>query len=738
MNKMLALKRKTLREKQPRQRYRVGAIVLTGVVCAFAVWWTPVQAQDAEAEETTTEQVQIPEEVDPQAATTTEDPTIPVEELRLLVQPLTLAELEIEAAAWLVLLKEKAKEISAAEIAIKRQNLAIDKQEEAAGALEEAQKNLAEAEEAQAGATPGSPEYEEAAKKVEEAKENLKVAQEAIEEAAETNQQIKEDETSSSVLEKAEETGELEAAKQAIEDAKKAREEMEAGSLGYEATTENIDTLEAAIKDVEDAKEAQDATISDSPEHKEATQQLETSLEALKKAREAIEGVDAPEEQSSENLDELTATLENTEVDVDGEEKVAGLPEVAESQGELQEQQQQLEEAGTQLEENAEADSEEKNQLVVAVTELQEERTAIIDRFNVILDELEKKGGTPESYRKYIQAVSGIELDLADTEGLGLRLLNWFSSEEGGLRWANNTGKFFGVFIGVAIASQVLGIIVNQAFLRLSHISQLLRNFVVIVIQRGGILIAFLLALTALEVSLGPILALLGGVSFVLAFALQSNIGNFASGLMIMAYKPFDVGDEVKIGDLWCYVDSITLANTRLKGWNAQIYTVPNNTIWSSTIENLTTQDIRRGGISLRISFDTNLHWVKEILLEIGKSHPLTLDNPAPSVFPYKGGEYYVSVGIKFWTKTKDFWTAYEEILFMVQERFAKEGISIIPQQDIRIHHAAANGKTPELVSQMPVEPLEPQLSKRSTQSYFDPESFDPGVSVGADPDGPD
>lgn len=736
---MLPLKPKIFREKPPKPRYRVGAIVLTGVVCAVAVWWTPVRAQDAEAEETTTEQVQVPTEVDPAGATTTADPTIPVEELRLLVQPLTLAELEIEAAAWLVLLKEKAKEISAAEITIKRENLAIDKQEEAANALEEAQKSLAEAEEAQANATFGSSEYEEAAKKVEDAKENLKVAQASIEEAAETKQQIEEDETSSSALDKAEETKQVETAKQAVENAKTAREEMTAGSLSYEAATEKIDTLEAALKDVEDAQEAQDATIPDSPEHQEATQQLKDALEALKKAREAIEGADTPDEQSSKNLDELTATLENTEVDVDGEEKVAGPPEVGDSQEELQEQEQQLEEAAEQLEENAEAESEEKNQLVVAVTELQGERTAIIDRFNVILDELEKKGGDPESYRQYIQAVSGVELDITDTEGLGLRLINWFQSEEGGLRWVNNTGKFFGVFIGVAIASQVFGIIVNQAFLRLSHISQLLRHFLVMLIKRGGILVAFLLALTALEVSLGPILALVGGVSFVLAFALQSNIGNFASGLMIMAYKPFDVGDEVKIGDLWCYVDSITLANTKLKGWDAQIYTVPNNTIWSSTIENLTTQGIRKGGVSVRISFDTNLRRVKKILLEIANSHPLTLDNPAPSVFPYKGADYYVSIGIKFWTKTNDFWTAYEEILYMVQERFAKEGISILPQQDIRIHHAATNGKTPELVSQMPGELLEPQLSQHNTGSFFDPESsLASAVSVDADPDGPD
>jgi len=715
---MLAKKLKTSRENPFIWRYRVRAIVLTGVVCTFAVCWTPVRAQEAEAEETTTEQVQIPTEVDPQAAITTEASTIPVEELRLLVQPLTLAELENEAAAWLLLLKEKVNEISTVEIAIKRENLAIDKQQEAVEALEAAKQAFTEAEEAQAGATPGSPDYEEAAKKVEEAKENLRVAQDAVEEAAETQKHVEEDAAFSSALEKAEETGELEGAKQALEDAKKAREEMDAGSLPYETATEKIDTLEAAIKDVEDAEEAQEGTITDSPEYQEATQQLEAALAALKQAREAIEGADAQQEQSSENLDELTATLENT-----GEEN----PEVGDSQGELQEQEQQLEETAEQLEENAAAESEEKNQLVIAVTKLQEERTAIIDRFNVILDDLEKKGGEAEFYRKYIQAVSGIEIDLADTEGSGLRLINWFQSEEGGLRWVNNTGKFLGVFIGVAIASQLFGIIVNQTLSRFSNVSQLLRNFLVILIKRGGIGVGFLLALTALEVSLGPILALVGGVSFVLAFALQSNLGNIASGIMIMVYKPFDVGDEIKVNDLWGIVNSINLANTQIRGWNKQIFTLPNNTIWSSTIENLTTQDLRRGKVPIHVSFDTNLRKVKKILLEIGNSHPLTLENPPVTAYVYKGKDYYVGTGIKFWSKTEDFWTVYEDITFMIQERFAKEGISIaIPQQDIRLHYATANGKTPELVSQVPVEHLEPQPSKHNAEAPDDGEpSFD-------------
>ncbi len=705
---MFALKLNKSRGKPPRKHYRMRAIALTGLIVVFGFWSTPVRPQEAEAEaeEAATEEVVTPPEADPETAITTQEPDIPVEELKLLVQPLTLTELESEAAAWLILLKSKAQEISEAEIAIKRQNVSIDKQEEAASQLEEAQKALAEAEEAQKNAEEGSPEAEEAAKKLEEAKDNLQEAEEAVGEAVEAEERLEEDQASSSVLEQAEEAGELKKAEEALKEAEKARDDLEAGSSEYEAATEKIDALEAAIKDFEEAREVQEGTVPDSPEYEKATEELKAPFEAMKKAREAIEGKDAPEEseeQSSDKVEDLAATLQDTEVDADGDVKVAVDPDAADLEGNLEGQEEQLEEAAEELEENAEEDSEEKNELVIAVTELQEERTAVIDRFNVVLDELEKKGGDVEFYRKYIQAVSSIELDLEDTEGLGLRLVNWFQSDEGGMRWVNHIGVFLGVFIGFIILSQLLGMILNQGLSRFSNISQLLRNFLVMLVKRGGIVVGFLIALTALEVSLGPIIALLGGASFVLAFALQSNLGNLASGLMLLAYKPFDVGDEVIVNELWGYVKSISLASTQIQGFQAQIYTVPNNTIWGSTIENLTSDKVRKGSIGVRLSFDTNFRKTKEILKEIANAHPLTLEEKPAGIFPFKGGDYYTSLGVSFWTKTEDFWYAYDDILCDIQERFAKEGISILPEQNLRIRNVS-DEEAPKLISQTPEE----------------------------------
>lgn len=697
--------------KKLSQRIRIRAIVLTGVVCIFAVSTPPVRAQEkTEAKEDKVEEVQLAPTGDPKAATTTKQVDIAVDELKVLVKPLTLAELQNEAAGWMLLLQTKAKEISQAEVAIKRQNLAITKQEEGAQALEQAKKALEEAEKLQSAATPGSPEYQEAAKKVEEAKANFKTAQEAVEEAKTTKEELKEDNALRGALEKAKDTGNLDQAKQTLDNKKKARDEMVAGSLNYEEATKTIDKLDAAIKAVEDAQKAQKGAKPNSPEYKEATQQLDKAQAALKQLLQEL-GAGTTEQstqQSSQNLDQATAALENTQIDSSGTEKVAGPPGVADTPEKLNQQQQQLEKTTEQLEKSAEAESDAKNQLVATVTELQAQQTAIIDRFNVVLDEFEKKGGAAEPFRKYIQAVSGIELDAKDTEGLGLRLIGWAQSDEGGMRWANNTGKFLGVFITTIIAAQLLGTLLNLTLSKVGGTSVLMRHFIVMLIKRGGILLGFLLALTALEVSLGPVLALLGGVSFVLAFALQSNLGNLASGLMIMAYKPFDVGDEIKVGGLWGYVDSITLANTKIKGFSGQIFTVPNNTVWGDTIENLSHDQIRQFKIWLRVGFEDDLAQVEQLLVEILKSHPKVLENPAPGTLVWELEDYYISINVKAWTKKEDYWKVYQDAIRMIQARFNKEGIKLaaIPKNAIEIKevsHGNGSGQLSHFVPEIPV-----------------------------------
>ena len=325
-------------------------------------------------------------------------------------------------------------------------------------------------------------------------------------------------------------------------------------------------------------------------------------------------------------------------------------------------------------------------------TELQTDRAAIIERFDVVLDAIDKKGGDTTSYRNYVDAVSGIELDVTDTEGLGVRLVAWLTAEEGGLRWLINVSRFVGILVASVIVSQLVGRFTHRALRKFGNTSTLFREFAVISLKRTVLVIGAMLALTSLGVSLGPVLAVLGGASFVLAFALQSNLGNFASGLMLLVTKPFDVGDEVKVAGYWAFVDSISLANTKLKDFGGNIVTLPNNTVWGADIINYTHTDIRKLQFSVYVKFEQDLDKIHRIWMDIVNSQPKLLKEPAPGWFPWNGHyEYYISVSLSAWSKKEDYWPLYVELLKLIQQQFQDHGIELAaPQQTINL---SSNGE---------------------------------------------
>ncbi|MBC6418242.1 MAG: mechanosensitive ion channel [Prochloron sp. SP5CPC1] len=655
-------------------RSRISVAFTAGFICIFVAWGFPARPQGAkiELEETIIASTSIVEEDSDLAGTvTTADSTIPVDELKLLVKPLTLEELEQEAKGWLFLLKDKVQAISDTEITIKRENRILEAEKSAITAVESAKTKLEIAQEALKNAAPDSPESESASKKVEAAREDLKKALEAIESVIEIQEEEAKDEALQAVLEKAEADKEVKEAKEILKQTQQERENLTAGSPEYQETTEKIEALEQGIADLEKAEEEQQGAAPDSPEYAEATKKVEQARIAIKQATEAIQGKATEDKSSSsgENLEEAASALEDTQ---------------------LQETERKLQRITQQLKKNAEAESELKAQLLMSVTNLQSERIEIVDRFKVVLNELENKGGDGASYRKYIQAISTVELDLKDTEGLGVRLGSWLLSEEGGRRWVINVGKFVAILVITSILVQFLASFLNKFLSSYKNVSALLRQFVIIFVKRGGMVLGFVIALTALEISIGPVVALLGGASFVAAFALQSNLGNFASGLMLMLNKPFDVGDEVKIAGVWGWVDSISLANTKIKGWDKEIISIPNNTVWGGKIENLTTSDTRRGGFTVRLKHGADIRKVKKILIDLAKSHPKVIENPPPGTFAWGYSDYCVPLGLKFSTKTEDFWSAFEDLTVMVQEKIERGELEYaLPQQDLRIQNVS-------------------------------------------------
>ncbi len=229
----------------------------------------------------------------------------------------------------------------------------------------------------------------------------------------------------------------------------------------------------------------------------------------------------------------------------------------------------------------------EKTKLLEQAAAAREERTRLIDRLNLVLGELKSKGGARDEFDTYVAAVSGLSVKVDDVSAAWTTVISWLKSPEGGIRYGKNILLFIGVLVIFRIISGVLGSVTNRALSSFKNVSKLLRDFTVNTVSKVTFFVGFVVALSMLEVNIGPFLAAMGAVGFVIGFALQGTLSNFASGIMILLYRPYDLGDHVTVAGVTGVVQSMTLVSTVLKNKDGHIVTIPNSAIWGGTITNL-------------------------------------------------------------------------------------------------------------------------------------------------------
>jgi len=175
-----------------------------------------------------------------------------------------------------------------------------------------------------------------------------------------------------------------------------------------------------------------------------------------------------------------------------------------------------------------------------------------------------------------------------------------------------------------------------------------------------------------------------------LGFALQDTLSNFASGMMILLYRPFDTGDVVEAGGVFGTVSNMSLVNTTVLTFDNQTLVIPNNKIWGEVIKNVTAQKIRRVDMTFGISYSDDIPKAENILRDILTSHDKVLEDPEPVVRLHTLGESSVDFIARPWVKRDDYWDVYWDITREVKMRFDAEGISIpFPQRDVHVHVSA-------------------------------------------------
>jgi len=343
------------------------------------------------------------------------------------------------------------------------------------------------------------------------------------------------------------------------------------------------------------------------------------------------------------------------------------------------------------LSEKAEAYSEKlqkRRQLLIKnLTLLRSDKNDTLERFYIVLASWESKGGDGKELHLYADALSGTTVDLSDSDAAWLTVKGWLMSQDGGLRWLANILKFLTALVIVYLLSRTAGKITDAALSRNRNFSTLLKKFIQVSVRRIILIIGFIVSLTLIEINVGPVLALIGAAGLVVGLALQSTLSNFASGMLILIYRPFDVGDIIEIDGVIGTVDSMTLLSTAIKTFDNQHLVVPNNNIWGTTIVNVTGSTTRRVDLIFGIGYSDDMAKAESIMRKVLDNHDLVLDYPKSIIKVNELGDSSVNFVCRPWVKTENYLDVYWDITRQVKEAFDKEGVSIpFPQRDVHIH----------------------------------------------------
>ncbi|MFA0442245.1 mechanosensitive ion channel family protein [Vibrio sp. 10N.286.49.B1] len=332
---------------------------------------------------------------------------------------------------------------------------------------------------------------------------------------------------------------------------------------------------------------------------------------------------------------------------------------------------------------------------------LEEESIRITGQVNLLILSLESsitlldEGNVDTTeYKQLLFTVTGdINTDVLDMSVLMGLTTEWLGAFKD---WAmqHTPSLIVKVFVFCLILwlSRSLAKFVGQAVRKsVSHstmkFSVLMQDFFVSMAQKGVTALGLLIALSQLGIELAPLLTGFGVAGVIIGFALQDTLSNFASGVMILIYRPFDVGHLVKVAGISGTVSHMSLVSTTIRTVDNQRLVIPNNKIWGDTINNITVEKTRRVDMTFGIGYGDDIDQAKALFADILSAHPKVLKSPEPMIYVHTLNESSVDFIVRPWVKTEDYWDVYWEITESVKKGLDSKGISIpFPQRDVHIY----------------------------------------------------
>ncbi|MBF7064758.1 mechanosensitive ion channel family protein [Aliarcobacter butzleri] len=238
-------------------------------------------------------------------------------------------------------------------------------------------------------------------------------------------------------------------------------------------------------------------------------------------------------------------------------------------------------------------------------------------------------------------------------------------------------------FIGKWIVNKIVTIL-GKVLRKINGIDETLVKFLENIVYYALLTVVIIAALNKLGIATTSFLAILGAAGLAIGLALKDSLGNFASGVMIVIFKPFKVGDSVIAGGVTGTVTEVTIFNTVFLTADNQKIIVPNSSITGGSITNVNANDTRRVDIIVGISYEDNIKHAKEVLANIINENSKVLKDKSVGINVTELADSSVNITINVWVKSSDFASTKAELLESIKTTFDEVGITIpYPKQEV-------------------------------------------------------
>ena len=262
------------------------------------------------------------------------------------------------------------------------------------------------------------------------------------------------------------------------------------------------------------------------------------------------------------------------------------------------------------------------------------------------------------------------------------------------LQFLAQQGTTVGIKILIAIVILLVGIQISKAIskvvkklLEKGGIESTLVNFLTNMSYMACVTFVVVIALEQAGIKTTSFIAILGAAGLAIGLALQGSLSNFASGVLLIIFRPFKKGDYIEAGGSEGIVQEITLFTTTLKSLDNKKIVVPNAKVSADNIINHFTEDNRMLSLVFGVGYEDDIDKVKSILAEILEADERILSNPKYTIGLLELADSSVNFAVRPWVKSEDYWPVHFDLHETIKKRFDAEGINIpYPQRDIHLY----------------------------------------------------